>query len=99
MNSFFTFFTPLTLIFLKNNKSLEHLKVLLRIFFVLGIFENFVVDFKICKCIAILQRRLSQIAAKRDAKNGEEVDEFDNKIVGIAFNVIKRRLDEWDDVR
>jgi len=30
---------------LKNNKSLEHLNVLLRIFFVLGVFQNCDVDF------------------------------------------------------
>ena len=30
---------------LKNNKSLEHLNVLLRIFFVSGVFQNFDVDF------------------------------------------------------
>ena len=35
----------LTLIFLKNNKSLEHLNILLRIFFVTGVFQNFDVDF------------------------------------------------------
>ena len=35
----------LTLIFLKNNKSLEHLNVLLRIFFASGVFQNFDVDF------------------------------------------------------
>ena len=34
-----------TLIFLKNNKSLEHLNVLLRIFFVSGVFQNLDVDF------------------------------------------------------
>ena len=42
---FFTFFTMLTWIFFKNNKSLEHLNVLLRIFFVSGVFQNFHVDF------------------------------------------------------
>ena len=31
--------------FLKNNKTLEHLNVLLRIFFVSGVFQNFDVDF------------------------------------------------------
>ena len=36
----FSFFTILTLIWLKNNKSLEHLNVLLRIFFVSGVFQN-----------------------------------------------------------
>ena len=35
----------LTRIFLKNNKSLEHVNVLLRIFFVSGVFQNFDVDF------------------------------------------------------
>ena len=35
----------LILIFLKSNKSLEHLNVLLRIFFVSGVFQNFDVDF------------------------------------------------------
>ena len=42
---FFTFFTMLTWNFLKNNKSLEHLNVLLCIFFVSGVFQNFNVDF------------------------------------------------------
>ena len=41
----FTFFTMLTWIFLKITKSLEHLKVLLCIFFVSGVFQNFDVDF------------------------------------------------------
>ena len=36
---FFTFFTMLTWIFLKNNKIFEHLNVLLRIFFVSGVFK------------------------------------------------------------
>jgi len=35
----------LTLIFLKNNKGLEHLNVLLRIFFVTGVFQNVDVAF------------------------------------------------------
>jgi hypothetical protein len=35
----------LTLIFLKNNECLKHLNVLLRIFFVSGVFQNFDVDF------------------------------------------------------
>ena len=35
---FFTIFTMLTLIFWKDNKSLEHLNVLLFIFFVSGVF-------------------------------------------------------------
>ena len=35
----------LTLIFLKNNKRLEHLNFLLHIFFVSGVFQNFDVDF------------------------------------------------------
>ena len=39
------FFTMLTLIFLKNNISLEHLNLLLRIFFVSGVFQNFDVYF------------------------------------------------------
>ena len=34
-----------TSIFLKNNRSLEHLNVLLHIFFVLGVFKNFDGDF------------------------------------------------------
>ena len=39
------FFTMLNWIFLKSNKSLEHLNVLLCIFFVSGVFQNFAVDF------------------------------------------------------
>ena len=35
----------LTLIFWKDNKRLEHLNVLLFIFFVLGVFKNFYVEF------------------------------------------------------
>ena len=42
---FFMFFTMSTLTFLKNKKSLEHFNVLLRIFFVSGVFQHFDVDF------------------------------------------------------
>ena len=38
-------FHHVNLIFLKNTKSLKHLKVALRIFCVSGIFQNFDVDF------------------------------------------------------
>ena len=42
---FWTVFYQVNLFFFKNNKSLEHLNVLLRIFFVSGVFQNFEVDF------------------------------------------------------
>ena len=45
INDFEQFFTMSTLIFLKNNKSFEHLNVLLCILFVPGVFQNFDVDF------------------------------------------------------
>ena len=41
----FYVFHHVNLNFFKNNKSLEHLNVLLRIFFDLGVFQNFNVDF------------------------------------------------------
>ena len=43
---------------MKNNISLEHLNVLLRIFFVLGVFKNFDVDFwPVLKAEKVLARR------------------------------------------
>ena len=42
---FFLAFHHVNLNCLKNNKSLEHLNVLLRIFFVSNVFQNFNVDF------------------------------------------------------
>ena len=43
--TFFYVFHHVNLFFFKNNKNLEHLNVLLRIFFVSGVFQNFDVDF------------------------------------------------------